>query len=777
MPQTFFVSADETTVWNTVASANDGDTINMQATPTPVVWSSPHTLSKAITLQGAGIGQTIILNGLIGQSLFTLNAAPGGGLTTLAYFELRRQGLHSGSLSEQGKPGTFNITGTSDPNGWKYRIHHCKADGMRGELITPSTAIGLIDHNIFINCDYFAYTGCATWDNQQQGYGSWAAPTDAGGYNCTYFEDNYISLIPDKGTDPATGKMYDYGANVVFDGTYGARLVIRHCTFYQGAANSVVSIHGSEARYLGARHCEFYNNVMLFHGSGAVINQRGGTLIVFNNRSKSHSGGAVSIQLTYDRMDNPGSYYGRASGKNPWDANGTAHGVDGNGIPNPYFSGVCDSRTATYAGGASNRILYVSPNPGWTPGTQWAGGFSVTLTGKAPVSDGKQRAAGVDLSRGQVIVDNGVDWIRLRDPTWDKVFTVQQGDAFEIYKLDHGSCQMGRAGTRNPESLLTGAPPTPASHAGQAQYTEACLEWNNLAGAQNIDFSDHEYPNQREGEHFINDFSFPTPNTIPGGAGGNHTYRWEPATAGKAGSEFPDADRATNQMDVTGDGGAAYPHPLAQATTAPQITSPDHTTFNQGQSQTFNVTATGNPSPTVTGGSWTVVSGGPKNNLAFTSGGAATGTATITTSNAAIGVYSIVITASNGIGTAPTQTFTLTVSTPNQNPTIASLDLPLNGGVFTAPATINLQATASDPESSMQKVEFYRDGFLIVSVAATSGSQSIYTAQWTGVASGTYSITAKAFDTSGGVSAASAASVITVNPGTPLQPPSIVVTA
>jgi hypothetical protein len=107
--------------------------------------------------------------------------------------------------------------------------------------------------------------------------------------------------------------------------------------------------------------------------------------------------------------------------------------------------------------------------------------------------------------------------------------------------------------------------------------------------------------------------------------------------------------------------------------------------------------------------------------------------------------------------TSSPSTITVTAApSPNQPPTV-TLAQPPNGAKFTAPATVNLAATASDTGGSVTKVEFFRGGTKL-----GQDTTSPYTFSWSGVASGTYTLTAKATD-NGGATTTSAASTITVN--------------
>jgi len=104
---------------------------------------------------------------------------------------------------------------------------------------------------------------------------------------------------------------------------------------------------------------------------------------------------------------------------------------------------------------------------------------------------------------------------------------------------------------------------------------------------------------------------------------------------------------------------------------------------------------------------------------------------------------------------------------PNKPPTV-SLSSPATGASFTAPASVTLSATASDPENQLARVEFFA-GTTKVGTDTTAP----YSYSWTNVGAGTYSITAVAYDTAG-ASATSAARSITVT-GTTTTPPRYVV--
>ena len=95
----------------------------------------------------------------------------------------------------------------------------------------------------------------------------------------------------------------------------------------------------------------------------------------------------------------------------------------------------------------------------------------------------------------------------------------------------------------------------------------------------------------------------------------------------------------------------------------------------------------------------------------------------------------------------------------NQPPTV-SLTSPASGASFTAPATIAMSATASDPETRLARVEFYNGATLL-----NSDTSAPYGWSWSNVAAGTYQVRAVAVDADGG-SATSSIATVTVGTAT-----------
>jgi hypothetical protein len=108
----------------------------------------------------------------------------------------------------------------------------------------------------------------------------------------------------------------------------------------------------------------------------------------------------------------------------------------------------------------------------------------------------------------------------------------------------------------------------------------------------------------------------------------------------------------------------------------------------------------------------------------------------------AAGIYSITAKATdNRGGVTASAPVSVTV---NAQPAATLTSPPIGAGYF-APATIPLAASASDSDGSIARVEFYQ-GATLIGTALTAP----YNVSWSGVLTGTYSITAKAIDSLGG---------------------------
>jgi GH18 family chitinase len=125
-----------------------------------------------------------------------------------------------------------------------------------------------------------------------------------------------------------------------------------------------------------------------------------------------------------------------------------------------------------------------------------------------------------------------------------------------------------------------------------------------------------------------------------------------------------------------------------------------------------------------------------------------------TITNASAGNYSLTARATDNLSATGTSTAVL-ITVGNSLPSV-SITAPAANASFNAPGNIGISATASDTDGTISKVEFFNGTTLL-----GTDTSSPYSYTWSNVGVGTYTLTAKATDNSGGVST-SAGVTITV---------------
>jgi hypothetical protein len=128
----------------------------------------------------------------------------------------------------------------------------------------------------------------------------------------------------------------------------------------------------------------------------------------------------------------------------------------------------------------------------------------------------------------------------------------------------------------------------------------------------------------------------------------------------------------------------------------------------------------------------------------------------ITWNGAAVGNYALKIVCRDNEGATCDQPTVNIVVNPN-TPPVCNIVTPANGTVLTAPATITIQANATDEEGPVSKVEFYSDDAKL-----GEATTAPYECTVSGVAAGIYTLTARATDNFGAATT-SAAVTVTVN--------------
>jgi endo-1,3(4)-beta-glucanase len=238
-------------------------------------------------------------------------------------------------------------------------------------------------------------------------------------------------------------------------------------------------------------------------------------------------------------------------------------------------------------------------------------------------------------------------------------------------------------------------------------------------------------------------------------SGANFTYSFTAATGSaisiyftyriSAGGAERNSSATPHTFTVGQCGGASNVPPSAS------ITSPANgATFTAPASITINANATD--------------SDGTISKVEFYNGATLLGTDTsspysFSWTGVAAGTYSLTAKATdNSLAVTTSSAVSITVNAANSAPAV-SITSPANGAAFTAPASITINANATDSDGTINKVDFYNGATLL-----GTDTSSPYSFSWTGVGAGTYSITAKATDNSLAVTTSAAVSV-TVNAG------------
>jgi len=441
--------------------ARNGDTITL---PAGILhWTTGVTISKAITLQGAGVGTTVIKDGVQSGQLIRVTLV-GNSLTRITGIEFQ-DGGRTNRASD-----ILRVVG-SNTNASKFRLDHCRCYNLNGASVFD-TVIGVIDHNTFV----IDRTGLpiniydSYWNGRTQGDGSWAAPTGFGTDRFLFIEDNLFTH-----SDPSQKGITDcYG---------GGRFVVRHNNIFNG----LISNHGTEStgRTRGGRAMEVYNNTF----TGTDLNRfvggvRSGGVLFHHNVVSGYWGNSATFELENYRNFHVFDPWGGADGTNAWDLNS----------PTVFFAG-------TAAANSSGTTLTVS-------GVNWATNYWAGYTLRRTTD-----TCNSGTSNFSWILSNTSNTITYANTALfpgESAMSFCAGDSFEIRKVLHALDQPGRA----LGSLIIGTPPIRPG-GWNNQVTEPCYSWNNTTGNAPVNFS--AGPGVTANVHYLNNTAKPdyTPYVYP----------------------------------------------------------------------------------------------------------------------------------------------------------------------------------------------------------------------------------------------------------------------
>jgi hypothetical protein len=542
-------SVTQPEVASAIARANHGDTVIVPAGT--ATWTTKLTISKNITLQGQGVGRTIILDKIRDRMnstshLIDVQLARSSPLFRLTGFEFRNGGATTSLHS------TLNFNGGSYANESpvplvvgmteKFRFDHCRIYDVVGLPLTVRDMLGVIDHVDIANAGGPGQIYMDAWNGRDYGHGSWADDPYWATKKFLFIEDSrFESFSNDKvrGLD-----MYE-----------GARVVIRHCTF----DNSSVTAHGTEGQGRGGKQIECYNNIINFPSNGGLQQLRSGTIITYNNRHRNVTQG-MTLRIYRQYI---GKAWDKSTGNSVWDEN-TPKTV--NGVVVPWEGGTitrCFSIRAPAKNGIEDRTK------SWPP-HRWSGNYS-SDDGVSYIIKNMSKPVDENGERPQTyLVDSGSNYLEIGSVLGK--FDV--GDRYEIWKvvtsLDQPGQGKGALLTSLPHMtprahILSGARNNDGNLASLQPYQgwpqrgyplEPCYSWNNInlsgGAGSNVQLDlGGDQPCLKAGRDYFN-------RTVKAG------YPWAAGVVSTAGA--PKEITGVAPIAITGTGGYTYPHPLVTTT-------------------------------------------------------------------------------------------------------------------------------------------------------------------------------------------------------------------
>ncbi len=268
-------SCSRADVGTAVAASTYGDVVQVPACAA-TTWTSSLTITKGITLQGAGAGATNILSGLAAGSFLVVYKPDATSIASDAPFEVFGFSFDMNN----GRSGGIWLNSTATTPITKVKIHHNQFSRMTSDGSSTDVACLRIGENgdvwgvAYLN----TFTDCKVVGNNYGNYAvSWNTTTFAyGSANNFYWEDNTM----------VGNSAFHYGGH---GGRYVARFNTYH--FTAGTYEVLWDVHGNQPSGVYATMgCEIYrNNVVLDRGT-TVIDHRGGSCMFFQNTITGTSG-------------------------------------------------------------------------------------------------------------------------------------------------------------------------------------------------------------------------------------------------------------------------------------------------------------------------------------------------------------------------------------------------------------------------------------------------------------------------------------------------------
>jgi hypothetical protein len=247
-------SCEQEDVQDAIDEAEDGDTVLVPAdtcTWTTLAYQTPavRIFEKAITLQGAGIGQTTIIDGTgtdwYNESLIRVDGVQGKPFRITGF-----------TFSEINRPAPVLVYGDCKD----FRIDHCKFDNSLEQtstgITTSGDTYGVVDHCLFSESRVVV---------MGSGDAAWQQPLALGTDNAVYIEDCHFDRTHGNVVDANNGGRYVFRANTV--------------------NNSYIEAHSNCPNGLRATFSyEVYSNTLVASmPTYRPFLMRGGTGVIFSN--------------------------------------------------------------------------------------------------------------------------------------------------------------------------------------------------------------------------------------------------------------------------------------------------------------------------------------------------------------------------------------------------------------------------------------------------------------------------------------------------------------
>jgi len=264
--------------------AQDGDTITLPAGT--FAWTTGVTISKGITLQGAGYNLTTLARGTgwTGQMINIQGLA--------SDLPVRVTGIRFNSpVGQNGVLTSIAVYGTYCDS-WAFtqiRIDNCYFYGGETDIFFDWRAYGVIDHCVFndtaLPIQVYGDDDCA-----------WSRTMQFGTAEAVFIEDN--QFIAD-----ATLTYFDALGDAFVGGRYTWRYNTFDLTqFPPSQFGSLADVHGNQRYWQGTNDwnrggimCEFYNNTVHLNQVFRVLWFRGGRNLVANNTFTTVTGGVGAL--------------------------------------------------------------------------------------------------------------------------------------------------------------------------------------------------------------------------------------------------------------------------------------------------------------------------------------------------------------------------------------------------------------------------------------------------------------------------------------------------